>query len=66
MYMIAKYFSLQFPGFGWPELSETSAFLGEKSQTWLRSKDDNLVLEVLQITVTFLREMKAEKELLEC
>lgn len=42
-------FITQFPGFRRPELSETFAFLDEKFQTWPMSKDDNLILEVLQI-----------------
>lgn len=57
-------FITQFPGFRWPELCETSAFLGEISQTWLTSKDDNLILEVLQIHLAiFLRERKVQKEI---
>lgn len=61
---IAKYFSLQFPGFRRPELCETPVFVGEISQRWLMSKDDNLILEVLQTHLTiFLRERKVEKEM---
>lgn len=42
-------FITQFPGFRWLELRETFAFIDEKFQTWPVSKDDNLILEVLQI-----------------
>lgn len=39
-----------------------SALLGEISQMWLMSKYDNLVLEILQISLLFLREIKVERE----
>lgn len=52
----------EFPEFRWPELCDTSAFLGEITQ--LMSEEDNLILEVLQMCLALvLKERRAENKM---